>query len=90
MFLKEKIGDLAGKIHTGKSRNDQVVTDFKMWIRDKSTTLLKKILEIQKVIVRKAEEQIDTVMPGFTHSQNAQPILFSHYLMCVFEMFTFG
>ncbi|MAZ07471.1 MAG: argininosuccinate lyase [Rickettsiales bacterium] len=86
MLLKEKVGDLAGKIHTGKSRNDQVVTDFKMWIRDKSTTLLKKILEIQKLIVRKAEEQIDTIMPGFTHSQNAQPISFSHYLMCVFEM----
>ncbi|PPR41440.1 MAG: Argininosuccinate lyase [Alphaproteobacteria bacterium MarineAlpha8_Bin1] len=86
MFLKEKIGDLAGKIHTGKSRNDQVVTDLKMWIRDKSASLSKKILEIQKVIVKKAEEQIDTIMPGFTHSQNAQPILFSHYLMCIFEM----
>ena len=52
MFLKEKIGDLAGKIHTGKSRNDQVVTDFKMWIRDKSTTLLKKICQLKWTIKR--------------------------------------
>ena len=86
MLLKEKVGELAGKIHTGKSRNDQVVTDFKMWINDKSKILLEKILEIQKVIIKKAEDQIDTIMPGFTHSQNAQPILYSHYLMCVFEM----
>ena len=86
MFLKEKIGDLAGKIHTGKSRNDQVVTDFKNVDKRKEYDFIKKILEIQNVIVRKAEEQIDTIMPGFTHSQNAQPILFSHYLMCVFEM----
>ena len=87
MSLKEKIGELAGKIHTGKSRNDQVATDLKMWVKEKLAEIVKQIISLQKAIIKKAEENIDVIMPGFTHLQNAQPILFSHYLLSFFEMF---
>ncbi len=87
MALKKKIGKLAGKIHTGKSRNDQVATDIKLWIKSKLGYLIFKINKIQKTIIKKAENNLDVIMPGFTHSQNAQPILFSHYLLSFFEMF---
>ena len=87
MALKKKIGKLAGKIHTGKSRNDQVATDIKLWIKKKLGYIILKIKKIQKTIIKKSENNIDVIMPGFTHSQNAQPILFSHYLLSFFEMF---
>ena len=86
MILKKKIGLLSGKIHTGKSRNDQVVTDMKLWVKEKLKNLSKKISYLQKIIIKKAERNIDLIMPGFTHSQNAQPISFAHYLMSFFEM----
>ena len=86
MSLRKKIGDVAGKIHTGKSRNDQVVTDLKMWVKEKLRLIIKKIQNIQKIIIRKSENNIGIIMPGFTHSQNAQPVLFSHYLLSFFEM----
>ena len=87
MSLKKKIGHLSGKIHTGKSRNDQVVTDLKLWTMEKSQILITDIVTIQKAILKKAETHIDVIMPGFTHLQNAQPVLFSHYLLSFFEMF---
>ena len=68
-------------MHTGKSRNDQVATDLKMWIKEKLDEIIKRIKQIQKTIIKKSEENIDVIMPGFTHLQNAQPILFSHYLL---------
>ncbi len=86
MMLTKKIGKLAGKIHTGKSRNDQVATDMKLWIKGKLVEIIKKITRLQKLIIKKAELNISTIMPGFTHSQNAQPISFAHYLMSFFEM----
>ena len=86
MALKEKIGNLAGKIHTGKSRNDQVATDLKLWIKEKIENIVVKIIRTQKTIIKKAEKNLDVIMPGFTHLQNAQPILFSHYIMSFFEM----
>jgi argininosuccinate lyase len=86
MILKKKIGILSGKIHTGKSRNDQVVTDMKLWVKEKLKNLSKKISFLQKIIIKKAEKNIELIMPGFTHSQNAQPISFAHYLMSFFEM----
>ncbi len=86
MLLKKKIGDLSGKIHTGKSRNDQVATDLKLWIKEKLKIIIKQIKTIQLTTIKKAEKNIEIIMPGFTHSQNAQPILFSHYLMAFFEM----
>ena len=81
MALREKIGNLAGKIHTGKSRNDQVATDLKLWVKEKIQKIITKIVDIQKTIINKAEKNLDVIMPGFTHLQNAQPILFSHYIM---------
>ena len=86
MALKKKVGDIAGKIHTGKSRNDQVATDLKMWIKEKLQEIIKSIKKIQKTIIKKSEKNINVIMPGFTHLQNAQPILFSHYLLSFFEM----
>ena len=87
MNLKKKIGDVAGKLHAGRSRNDQVTTDLKMWIREKTLLLEKLILKLQKVFIKKAEENISTIVPGFTHLQNAQPISLGHYFMAFFEMF---
>ena len=86
MALKSKVGDIAGKLHTGKSRNDQVATDLKMWIKEKLEEIIKGIKQIQKTIIKKSEENMNVIMPGFTHLQNAQPILFSHYLLSFFEM----
>ena len=86
MALKKKVGDIAGKIHTGKSRNDQVATDLKMWIKEKLQEIIKSIKKIQKTIIKKSEKNLNVIMPGFTHLQNAQPILFSHYLLSFFEM----
>ena len=86
MSLKKKIGNLSGKIHTGKSRNDQVATDLKLWTKEKLDVLFKEIVNIQKAIINKAENNLDVIMPGFTHLQNAQPVLFSHYLLSFFEM----
>ena len=86
MILQKRIGLLSGKIHTGKSRNDQVVTDLKIWVKEKLKKLSKKISRLQTIITMKAEKNIDVIMPGFTHSQNAQPISFAHYLMSFFEM----
>jgi len=86
MALRLKVGDIAGKVHTGKSRNDQVATDLKMWIKEKLNEIIKRIKQIQKTIIKKSEENINVIMPGFTHLQNAQPILFSHYLLSFFEM----
>ena len=86
MALKKKVGEIAGKVHTGKSRNDQVATDLKMWIKEKLQEIIKRIKQIQKTIIKKSEENINVIMPGFTHLQNAQPILFSHYLLSFFEM----
>ena len=86
MALRTKVGDIAGKVHTGKSRNDQVATDLKMWVKEKLDEIIKRIKQIQKSIIKKSEANLDVIMPGFTHLQNAQPILFSHYLLSIFEM----
>ncbi len=86
MALKKKIGRLSGKIHTGKSRNDQVVTDLKLWTKNKLKVVIYKLKKIQKSIIQKAEINLNVIMPGFTHSQNAQPISYSHYLLSFFEM----
>ncbi len=84
--LYEKIGEVAYKIHTGKSRNDQVATDLRMYLMEKREDLKKQLLEFMEGIVSKAEEFFGIVMPGFTHLQHAQPVLFSHWLMAYYEM----
>jgi len=86
--LFQKIGDAARKLHTGRSRNDQVVLDVRMFLRQEIDRIIKKLLQLKNVIVRLAEKNIDVIMPGYTHLQRAQPILFSHYLMAYYEMFS--
>jgi argininosuccinate lyase len=84
--LFDIIGPSAGFLHTARSRNDQVVTDFKLWLKKSTDDLIKDISEVMKVLVLKAEKNVDTVMPGFTHLKNAQPISFAHYLLAYYEM----
>jgi argininosuccinate lyase len=84
--LFDIIGPSAGFMHTARSRNDQVVTDFKLWVKESSKDILKDITNVMKILVRKAEKNTDTVMPGFTHLKNAQPISFAHYLLAYYEM----
>ena len=84
--LYQIIGDSAGYLHTARSRNDQVVTDFKMWVKNASLDIDKTLTFLIKSILKKASKNIDTVMPGFTHLKNAQPISFAHYLLAYIEM----
>ena len=84
--LFDIIGPSAGYMHTARSRNDQVVTDFKLWVRNSSKDILKDISNLMKSLIKKAEKNVDTVMPGFTHLKNAQPISFAHYLLAYYEM----
>ena len=79
--LFELIGDDAGYIHTARSRNDQVITDFKIWLRKANKEIIKHIDITIKNILKKAEKNIETIMPGFTHLKNAQAVSFAHYLM---------
>ncbi len=84
--LFEIIGPAAGYLHTARSRNDQVVTDFKLWIKKSTKEIVEDISEIMKALVKKSEKNTSTVMPGFTHLKNAQPISFAHYLLAYYEM----
>ena len=84
--LFDMIGSAAGYMHTARSRNDQVVTDFKLWVKDSTKDILKNISFLMKALIKKAEKNIDTVMPGFTHLKNAQPVSFAHYLLAYYEM----
>ena len=84
--LFEIIGPTAGFLHTARSRNDQVVTDFKLWIIKSTKEILKDISTVMKNLIKKAEKHTDTVMPGLTHLKNAQPISFAHYLLSYYEM----
>ena len=84
--LFQIIGPAAGFMHTARSRNDQVVTDFKLWIKKSSKEILKDISLVMKNLIKKAEKNTDTVMPGLTHLKNAQPISFAHYLLSYYEM----
>jgi len=85
--LFQIIGEEAGYVHTARSRNDQVITDFKMWMKSATLEINKQIDKILKNTVKVAEKNIETIMPGFTHLKNAQPISFAHYLMAYVEMF---
>lgn len=85
--LFQIIGDDAGYLHIARSRNDQVITDFKIWIRSASKKIMTIIDSIIKSSLKLAEKNIDTIMPGFTHLKNAQAISFAHYIMAYIEMF---
>jgi len=86
-LLYERIGEVAYKLHTGRSRNEQVVTDLRLYLMDKTKLLKTSLKDLLKAIVAKAEEYLGVTMPGFTHLQHAQPVLFSHWIMGYYEMF---
>ena len=84
--LRELIGEPAGRLHTARSRNDQVATDFRLYVRDAIDTLAEQIRALQLALVTRAEAEADTIMPGFTHLQSAQPVTFGHHLLAYVEM----
>ena len=84
--LGELIGDAAGRLHTARSRNDQVATDFRLYVRDSIDTLLEQIRALQLALVTRAEAEVATIMPGFTHLQSAQPVTLGHHLLAYVEM----
>ena len=84
--LKEVIGEPAGRLHTGRSRNDQVALDFRMWVRDQCDAAIAGIEALQKALLGQAEVGADWVMPGFTHLQTAQPVTWGHHMMAYVEM----
>jgi len=85
--LAELIGPAAGRLHTARSRNDQVALDLRMWVRDACERTLRQLKALQRALVAKAEPHAGTLMPGFTHLQPAQPVTFGHHLMAYVEMF---
>ena len=85
--LIEKLGDLGRKLHTGRSRNDQVVTDVKLWVRDGLDEMDHRLLEVQRALVFAAEQAGDLVIPGYTHLQRAQPVLAAHYFLAYVEKY---
>ncbi|MDH5694042.1 MAG: argininosuccinate lyase [Gammaproteobacteria bacterium] len=84
--LTQKIGDVGKKLHTGRSRNDQVATDMRLYLRDEIDEIGTQLTRLQTALLDLAEKEIDTIMPGFTHLQVAQPVSFAHHLMAWFEM----
>ncbi len=85
--LTELIGPAAGRLHTARSRNDQVATDFRLWVRDAMEQMDEGLAGLQRALVMRAGEHADAIMPGFTHLQTAQPVTLGHHLMAYYEMF---
>jgi len=85
--LMEKIGDVGGKLHTARSRNDQVALDERLYLREEIRLIEAQLLELMETLVDKAQASLRAIMPGYTHLQRAQPVLFSHHLMAYYEMF---
>jgi argininosuccinate lyase len=84
--LTEDIGEAGGRLHTARSRNDQVATDFRLWVRDACDAIDRALADLQAALIGKAEAHADTVMPGFTHLQSAQPVTFGHHMLAYVEM----
>lgn len=85
--LRAKIGDVAGKLHTARSRNDQVVLDLRMYLQGRAEQVRRDLYNLMAVLTDKSEESVDLIMPGYTHLQRAQPVRLAHHLMAYFEMF---
>ncbi|MDE2824019.1 MAG: argininosuccinate lyase, partial [Chloroflexota bacterium] len=85
--LFETVGEVAGKLHTARSRNDQVATDVRLYVKEVIDETLRAIHELRRAFVEKAASNRDIVMPGYTHVQRAQPVLFAHHMLAYFEMF---
>lgn len=86
-LLTEEIGPVAGKLHTGRSRNDQVATDLHLYVKKRLPIIINELKKLQAELVDKAAENVETIMQGYTHMQHAQPISYGHYLMAYFQMF---
>ena len=87
-ILTARIGDAGKRLHTGRSRNDQVAVDFRMYVRDQIPVIIGQLLELESVLCRQAKQYQNTVMPGYTHLQRAQPISFAQHLMAYANMFS--
>jgi argininosuccinate lyase len=85
--LTKRIGEAGGKLHTARSRNDQVATDFRLYVRDALDEAMRLLRDFMTLLVARAEEHVDTIIPGMTHLQHAQPVSFAHHLLAYFEMF---
>jgi len=86
-MLIDKIGNVAKKLHTGRSRNDQVSTDLRMYVKEEIINVIGLLKELQTALISMAEDNINIIVPGYTHMQRAQPVLLAHHLMAYFEMF---
>jgi argininosuccinate lyase len=84
--LRQKLGPLGGKLHTGRSRNDQVAVDLRLYVRAAGAQLLEAMASLESALIARAEEHVDSVMPGYTHTQRAQPVLLAHHLLAYVEM----
>ncbi len=84
--LIERIGAVGGKLHTGRSRNDQVAVDIRLYLRDEIDTILEYLGKLEAALIKQAEENLDVIMPGYTHLQTAQPVLYSHHMLAYREM----
>jgi argininosuccinate lyase len=85
-FLTQKIGEVGKKLHTARSRNDQVALDVRLYLRDEMEEIQKLLLRLQEVLLDLASEHLHTIMPGYTHLQKAQPLNLAHHLLAYFEM----
>ncbi len=85
--LMERLGDLGGKLHTARSRNDQVALDMRLYLREAIDEVREELLRLLEVILRRAEEHLDVILPGYTHLQKAQPVRLGHHLMAYWQMF---
>lgn len=86
--LIERIGSVGGKLHTGRSRNDQVAVDIRLYLREEIDTILGYLEKLEASLIKQAEKNLDVIMPGYTHLQTAQPVLFSHHMLAYREMIT--
>lgn len=87
-MLIARIGNAGKKLHTARSRNDQIATDVRLWLRDQIDDLLRKLRALRQALVALAEQYFHVILPGFTHLQHAQPVLFAHHMLAYYEMFT--
>jgi argininosuccinate lyase len=85
--LAELAGEAAGRLHTARSRNDQVATDFRLWVRTACTRADERLVALQEALLKQASANVGTIMPGFTHMQSAQPVTFAHHCLAYIEMF---
>jgi len=86
--LTQLVGDAGKRLHTGRSRNDQVATDVRLWLREEIDTLAPLLRQMQMALIEVADQNVDTILPGFTHMQVAQPVSFAHHLLAYVEMFS--